>query len=108
MEPTRAGIGVKHGNALLASGVLEEALLGAVGRGTGQTREVDEDGDLLGLGLWGQVEVEVHLAASGGGIVAKLEQLAAERSDSGLGGDRHGWRRTLEGTGNLPGKQNIR
>lgn len=71
--------------------MLEEALLRAVLGRAGQTGQVDQEGDLLGrvLGSLGQVEVEVHLAASGGGIVAQLQQLAAEGGDGGLGGDRH-------------------
>lgn len=71
--------------------MLEEALLRAVLGRASQTGQVDQEGDLRGrvLGSLGQVEVEVHLAASGGGIVAQLQQLAAEGGDGGLGGDRH-------------------
>ena len=71
--------------------MLEEALLRAVLGRASQTGQVDQEGDLRGrvLGSLGQVEVEVHLAASGGCIVAQLQQLAAEGGDGGLGGDRH-------------------
>ena len=71
--------------------MLEEALLRAVLGRASQTGQVDQEGDLRGrvLGSLGQVEVEVHLAASVGGIVAQLQQLAAEGGDGGLGGDRH-------------------
>lgn len=72
--------------------MLEEALLRAVLGRASQSGQVNQKGDLLGrvlVGSLGQVEVEVHLAASGGGIVAQLQQLAAEGGDGGLGGDRH-------------------
>lgn len=75
---TRASIRIKHSNTLLAGAVLEEALLRAIIGSAGQTGQVNQHGDLLGLGLWGQVEVEGHFAVCGGGIVAKLEELAAE------------------------------
>lgn len=39
---TRTRVGVQHRNALLARGVLEETLLGAVVGGTGQAGEVNE------------------------------------------------------------------
>jgi hypothetical protein len=89
---TRAGIRVQHGNTLLASTVLEEALLGTVVRSAGQTREIDEDGDLLSLSLRGQIEVEFHLAFCGCGGVAQLEQLAAEGGDGCVCSDRHAGR----------------
>ena len=73
--------------------MLEEALLGAVLGGAGQTREIDEDGDLGGgvlEGLRGQVEVEAHFTFGGGGGVGKLEELAAEGGDGGFCRDGHG------------------
>lgn len=69
--------------------MLEKALFGAIIGGAGQTREIDQHGHLLGLGLRRQVEVEVHLAAGSGGGVAELEQLAAEGGDGCFGGDGH-------------------
>ena len=69
--------------------MLEEALLRAVVGGTGQARQVNQHGDLLCLALGREVEVEGHLAAGSGGIVAELEQLAAKGGDGSLGGDGH-------------------
>lgn len=70
--------------------MLEKSLLRTVLGRASQTRQVDKNRNLLPRdSLFRQVEVEVHLAASGGGIVAQLEQLAAKGDDSGLGGDRH-------------------
>lgn len=69
--------------------MLEETLLRAILGSASQTGQVDQDGDLLFLCLRGQVEIEGHLAACSRGIVAQLEQLAAKRGDSGLGGDGH-------------------
>lgn len=39
---TRTRVGIQHRNALLARGVLEETLLGAVVGGTGQAGQVNE------------------------------------------------------------------
>lgn len=58
--------------------MLEEALLRAIIGGAGQARQVNQHGDLLGLGLWRQVKVEGHFAVCSGGIVAQFEELAAE------------------------------
>lgn len=88
-QHTWAGVRVEDSNALLASTVLEEALLGAVLGGACQTGEVNQHGDLLGLGLRGQIEVEFHLAFCGGCGMAELEQLAAEGGDGSSCGDRH-------------------
>lgn len=73
--------------------MLEEALLGAVLSSARQAGQVDQDGDLLVLSLGRQVQIEGHLAASGSGIVAQLEQLTAEGGNGSLGGDGHdeGW-----------------
>jgi hypothetical protein len=86
---TWAGIGVEHSNALLASTVLEEALLRAVLSSTGQTREIDQHGDLLCLGLRGQVEVEFHLAFCGSGGMAQFKELSTKGSNGCVCGDRH-------------------
>lgn len=86
---TWAGIRVEHGDALLAGGVLEEALLGAVIGRASQTGQIDQEGDRLVRGKSGQKEVEGHLGAGCSRIVAQLEQLAAERGDRSLGGDGH-------------------
>ena len=82
---TRTSIRIQYGNTLLASAVLEKALLGAILGGAGQAREVDEDGHFLGCcageGLWGEEEVEAHFAVGGGCGMAEFEELAAERGD---------------------------
>lgn len=73
--------------------MLEEALLGAVLGGAGQTREVDEDGHLSGRvleSLRGQIEVEAHFTFGGGGGVGELEELTAEGGDGGFCCDGHG------------------
>lgn len=72
--------------------MLEEALLGAVLSSAGQTRQINQDRDLLVLSLRRQVQIEGHFAAGGSSIVAQLEQLTAEGGDGSLGGDGHdGW-----------------
>lgn len=71
---TWAGVGVDDSDSLLASAVLEEALLCAVVAGTGQSSEVEEDWDLLAFGsLWWEIEVELHLAIGRCCLVGKLE-----------------------------------
>lgn len=91
VEAPRGGVRVEDGDVVERGGVLEEALLGAVVRGAGQAREPDEDGDLLVLlgGLGGQVEVQVHGGAGGGGLVGQLEEGAAEGGDCGSGFEGH-------------------
>lgn len=89
MKHTWTGIRVQHGNSLLASTVLEEALLRTVLGGACQPREVDQHGDLLCLGLRGQVEVEFHFTLCSGGGMAQLEELSAKGSDGSGCGDRH-------------------
>lgn len=72
--------------------MLEEALLGAIVGGAGETGQVDEDGDFLrGVldGLGRQVEVEGHFAAGGGGGMAELEELSAKGGDGCLRCDGH-------------------
>lgn len=90
---TRASIRVQHGDTVLACTMLEKALLGAVIRRAGQTREVNEQRNLLGGladGLRGEVQVEAHFAVGGLGGMAELEELAAERRDCCFGCDGHG------------------
>ena len=90
---TGAGIREEQRDAQLAGGVLEETLFGAVVGRAGEAGEVDEQGHFfaecgcgglglgLGLGLRGQVEVEGHFAAGGGGVVGEFEEFAAEGGD---------------------------
>lgn len=76
--------------------MLEKALLRAILRRAGQSGQVNQHGDRAGRGAvavdcaGGQVQVEGHFAAGGGGIVGEFEQFAAERGDPGFFGDGHG------------------
>lgn len=74
---------------MLASPMLKEALLGAIIRGAGQAGQVDQHGDFALGCLRREIQVEVHLAVCGGGLVAQLEELAAEGGDGGFCGDGH-------------------
>lgn len=76
--------------------MLEKALLRAIIRRTGQPGQVDQHGDLGRAAFRStrrQVQVERHFAAGGGGIVAELEELAAEGGDASLFSDpgHDGW-----------------
>jgi hypothetical protein len=76
----------------LAGTVLEEALLRAVVARTGQTGQIDEDGNLLSRALESlrrKEQVELHFAIGGSSLVGKLQELAAERGNGGSGFDRH-------------------
>jgi hypothetical protein len=87
---TRRGIGIHDRNALLASTVLEEALLSAIVASTCQARKVEKNGDFLVLGCLGrEVEVQCHFAASGCGIMGELEEPAAEGGDCCCGFKGH-------------------
>lgn len=89
---TWAGVRVEHSNALLARGVLEEALLGTIVPRARQTGEVDQEGGSVeGVrgSLRGQVEIEGHFAVGGGGIVGEFEELATEGCDCCFGLYRH-------------------
>ena len=86
---TGAGVRVQHCNSLFACTVLEESLLGAVVGSTGQSRQINQDGDLLRRGLRRQVEVKVHLALGGFGGMAEFQQFAAKGRDCGFRCDRH-------------------
>ncbi len=72
--------------------MLEEALLGAVIRCTGQAGKVDQDRQFL-VGrlvcLRRKVQVEGHLAVGGLGGMAKLEKLATERGNGCFCCDGH-------------------
>lgn len=71
--------------------MLEKALLRAILRRAGQSRQINQHGDLASRAAVDstgrQVQVERHFAAGGGGIVAELKQLAAEGGDTGLFSD---------------------
>lgn len=71
--------------------MLEKALLRAILRRTGQSRQINQHGNLAGRAgvdsTGRQVQIERHFAAGGGGIVAELEELAAEGGDAGLFSD---------------------
>lgn len=72
--------------------MLEESLLRAVLRRTGQSRQVDQQGDLVRRileYLRRQVQIKGHLAVSRSGIVCQLEQFSTERGDCRLGSDGH-------------------
>ena len=72
--------------------MLEEALLGAIVAGAGETGEVEEDGNFVeGIGgcLRGQVEVQGHFAIGGGGIVGEFEELTAKGGNGCLCLERH-------------------
>ena len=70
---------------------MQEALLGDVIRRTSQTRQVDEDGGRTGLrGRRREEEGEVHVGASGLGLVGELEETATKGSDGCVCGECHG------------------
>ena len=69
--------------------MLEEALLRTIVRCASQSRQPYENRDFALRSLWGNVQVEGHLATCGLRIVGKFEEFAAERGYCCGSFDRH-------------------
>lgn len=70
---TWTSIRIQDSNPLLTRAVLKESLFRAIVGRAGQSTQIDQQRHLLGAigkGLRRQVEVEVHFAGGGFGIVA--------------------------------------
>lgn len=72
--------------------MLEETFLGTVVSRACKARQPDKQGHFVQLvvcRLGREVEIEFHLAAKGGGLVGKLEQLAPKGCYGSLSRHRH-------------------
>jgi hypothetical protein len=71
-------------DAFLACAVLEETFLSAIVARAGESCKIEENGHFVCRVLdclWGEVKVQSHFTAGGGGIVSEFQKLATKGSN---------------------------